>query len=67
MKLTLPSVVTLSIAMSAKWLGVFHLRPEQHEAERGDKFRTSSGLLTFMRELISASSNGGTASGKGIS
>jgi len=41
------------------------LCPEQHEAERGGKFRTSSGLLTFMRELISASSNGGTASGEG--
>ena len=65
MKLTLPSVVTSSIAMSAKWLGVFHLRPERHRAERGGKFGTLSGLLTFMGELISALSNGRTASGEG--
>jgi len=51
--------------MSAKWLRVFHLRPEWHGAERGGEFGTSSGLLTFMGELISASSNGGTASGEG--
>jgi len=44
----------LSIAMSAKWLGVFHSHPEWHKARRGDEFRTSLGPLTFVGELISA-------------
>jgi len=51
--------------MSAKRLGVFRSRPECCGAGRGGKFGTSSGPLTFAGELISTSSNGGTASGEG--
>jgi len=60
-------VVTSSIAMSTKWLGVFCLRLEWHEAGREDKFGTLSGSLNFVGELISALLNGRTASGEGDS
>ena len=56
-----------SIAISAKQLGVFRSCPECRGAGRGGEFGTLSGPLTFAGELISASSNGGTASEEGDS
>jgi len=53
--------------MSAKWLGVFCLCPEQCGAGRKGKFATSLSPPTFVGELISTSSNSRTADREGDS
>jgi len=52
MRLTLPSIVISSTAISTKRLGVFLSQPERQDARKRKVFITSSGTLNFIGKSI---------------